>query len=168
MNNARTLRLRDLIFTVALLAIISMPLWVKPLLGIPSLFAVVEGRSMEPILHTGDLVLILPRKPENIHVGDVVVYKKNVGYVIHRVVYIYKHGDRYCYVTWGDNRETNRFPDFGDPSQCGTVAFADPYTGKWVTASGIPYSRVVGVVISIDGHVFKIPYIGSLTLALKR
>lgn len=159
---------RDFVLALILLIIISMPLWVKPVLGIPSVFAVVEGHSMEPILHTGDLILLLPKDPEEIHVGDIVVFKEYDSYVIHRVVHVYKDDGRYCYVTWGDNRLTNKVPDFGNPSMCHAVTFTDPYTGKRATANGIPYSSIVGVAVTFNGYVIKIPYIGSITLTLRK
>lgn len=165
----RSVTAKDIFVIAMILVIVSMPLWVKQALGVPSVFAVVEGQSMEPTLHTGDLVLLLPKKPEDIQVGDVIVYRRYGGYVIHRVVYVYQ-GDNgeYCYVTWGDNRVTNKFPDFGDPSVCPTVHFRDPYTGSEAASSGVPYSSVVGVAVSFNGYIVKIPYIGSITLIAKR
>ena len=129
-------------------------------------FAVVEGRSMEPILHTGDVVILEKEGPGEIHVGDVVVYKRGHSYIIHRVVHTYKHGGHYCYVVWGDNRRTNVYPDPGDPARCGMVRFRDPYTGEPVVASGIPYDWIVGVVVSLHGSVVKLPYLGALSLIL--
>ncbi len=135
--------------------------------GMPSIFAVVEGKSMEPVLHTGDLVLMVPRQPDEIRVGDVVVYAKYGGYIIHRVVHVYQNDGKYCYVLWGDNRVTNRYPDAGFPETCGRVTFTDPYTGVRVTASGVPYEAIVGVVASFNGYSIKLPFFGVLTLLFR-
>ncbi len=121
-------------------------------------FAVVEGRSMEPLLHSGDLVFLLSgRDPV---VGDVVVYRDNMGrFIIHRVISIYKVNGLTCYVIKGDN---NVIPDLGDPEDC-----IRPVNVEGYSSYGVPRDRIVGVVISINGNPIKIPYVGGLTLALK-
>ena len=53
-------------------------------LGGPVTYAVVTGHSMEPMLHTGDLVLV--RSATDYHSGDVVLTSVMGGYVIHKVV----------------------------------------------------------------------------------
>lgn len=106
------------------------------------MFAVVEGRSMEPLLQTGDLVFVIKASPDDIHVGDVIVYKRPNGeYVIHRVIKVIGNGDSMLIVTKGDN---NPVPD-----------------------GNIPVDWVAGKVISIDGNVIKIPGIGYITLCFK-
>lgn len=60
----------------------------------------VKSESMEPVLNVGDVILIEPARPEDIRVGDVVVFR-NPWYgnlVVHRVVHktedgIYTKGD---------------------------------------------------------------------------
>mgnify|MGYP001770629717 CR=1 FL=1 len=116
-------------------------------------FAAVEGRSMEPLLHTGDLV-ILVRKSE-INVGDIVVYKSGSKYIIHRVIDKYEVNGYYCYVTKGDG---NILPDIGDPRLC------PPRSSGF---SGQPESSIVGVVLTIRGYPVKIPYIGTITLMIR-
>ncbi len=116
-------------------------------------FAAVEGRSMEPLLHTGDLVILV--KKSDIDVGDIVVYSSNSKYVIHRVIGVYEVKGYYCYVTKGDNNIT---PDIGDPRRCPPGPFG---------VSGVPRDSIVGVVLTVRGHPVKIPYIGSITLLIK-
>ncbi len=102
--------------------------------------AVVEGYSMSPILRNGDLVISYKPPPEDIKEGDIVIYKSITGtLVIHRVIKVIKDSGKYYYITKGDN---NMFPDPGR----------------------IPYSRVEGKVLAIGGSVFKIPYLGYLSL----
>lgn len=106
------------------------------------MFAVVEGRSMEPLLQTGDLVFVIKVDPQEIHVGDVVVYQKPTGeYVIHRVINVLKSGDNILIVTKGDN---NPVPD-----------------GK------IPAEWVAGKVVDVGGSIIKVPGIGYITLCFK-
>ncbi|MCD6323609.1 MAG: signal peptidase I [Desulfurococcales archaeon] len=106
------------------------------------MFAVVEGKSMEPVLQTGDLVFVLKVPTSSIHVGDVVVYRKPSGeFVIHRTIKILNVGDKVVLVTKGDN---NLIPD-------GQVS------SQWI----------VGKVFSVGANVVKIPGVGYLTLCLK-
>ncbi|MCE4627800.1 MAG: signal peptidase I [Desulfurococcales archaeon] len=111
--------------------------------------AVVEGRSMEPTMHTGDLVFLRSEPPEKIKPGDVVVYKTDGRYIIHRVINVYIFKGNYCYIIKGDN---NPVPDPGFPA-CGS--------------RGIPYSAIIGVVYSVDGSVVKIPYLGGISVMVK-
>jgi len=111
--------------------------------------AVVEGRSMEPTMHTGDLVLLEKKPPEDIKPGDVVVYSVGGKYIIHRVLKVFIHNGEYCYVVKGDN---NPVPDPGFP-ECG--------------GRGIPYDAIIGVAYSYNGMVVKIPYIGGVSVLLR-
>jgi len=112
------------------------------ILGVVTL-AVVEGRSMEPTLQTGDLVLVVKASPNDIHVGDIVVYKKPDGtFIIHRVIEIKQISGQLYYVTQGDN---NPIPD----------------------GPGIPYEDVIGKVVSINDAPVKIPVIGYLSLMFR-
>ncbi|MEB3852032.1 MAG: signal peptidase I [Desulfurococcales archaeon] len=146
---------------------VAVPLTLVAGAGSPvgSHMAVVKGRSMEPILHTGDIVFLKHPPPDGIRVGDVVVYTRGGGFVIHRVVKVYRHGSATCYVVWGDNRKTNPIPDPGDPLSCGTTTLR--VGGYAYTASGIPYSRIVGVVVSVHGSLLKIPYLGGFSLLFR-
>ncbi len=108
--------------------------------------AVVHGYSMYPLLREGDLVFAYKPKPQDIRVGDIIIYKGVRGnLVIHRVIGIRKYHGEYYYITMGDN---NPGPDIIE------------FTGN----IGIPYERVEGVVFSIDNTTFKIPYLGYLSL----
>jgi len=107
-----------------------------------AMFAVVEGKSMEPILQTGDLVFIVKVPPNSLNVGDVIVYKRPTGeFVIHRIIKILRIGKVIAVVPKGDN---NMLPD-----------------------GEIPITWIVGKVIELDGAVIKIPGLGYLTLCLR-
>ena len=112
--------------------------------------AVVEGISMEPTLHTGDMVVIEKKPPDEIEVGDVVVYKSGNRYIIHRVIDKFRMGGTMCFVIKGDN---NPIPDIGSP-RC---------KGK-----GVPYDEIVGVVYSVKpGVPLKVPYLGGISVLLR-
>lgn len=115
---------------------------------------VVEGNSMLPTLYSGDLVVIYKPPPQNIRVGDIIVYRSPLTgrLVIHRVIEINPCSGSYCYVTKGDN---NLHPD-NSP-----VLALEP-------SRGIPYEDVVGVVIGVrragSTAPLRIPYLGILTM----
>ncbi|MCS7107485.1 MAG: signal peptidase I [Acidilobaceae archaeon] len=114
--------------------------------------AAVSGGSMEPSLHSGDLVFII--KSNDVRKGDIIVFRSGGGYVIHRVIDVYSLDGMKCYVTQGDN---NPFPDPGS-QRCAVP-------GR--TVYGVPDDLVVGVVIEFLGFPVKIPYVGSLALLLR-
>ncbi|PUA33249.1 MAG: signal peptidase I [Zestosphaera tikiterensis] len=104
------------------------------------MFAVVEGRSMEPLLQTGDIVLVVNTDVGRLNVGDVVVYEKADGtYIIHRIIGI--NNANSCFIIKGDN---NLMPD-------GCIAS----------------SKIVGKVLSVGTSVVKVPALGYITLLFK-
>ena len=106
------------------------------------MFAVVEGKSMEPVLQTGDLVVIIKESPKALKIGNVVVYERPDGeFIIHRVVKILKLGDNLIIIPKGDN---NTVPD-----------------------GEIPSSWIIGEVLEINNAVVKFPGIGYVTLSLR-
>ncbi len=115
--------------------------------------AIVEGRSMEPLFHTGDIVFLRKPNSENIHIGTIIVYKSGNKYIIHRVIKIYKYNNMNCYIVKGDN---NPIPDPGLPP-C-------PYI-SWYR--GVPQTSIKGIVATIRGDPLKIPYLGGLTLLVR-
>ncbi len=92
-------------------------------------FAVVEGRSMEPLLWTGDVVMIY--KSDDIRVGDVVIYAGFRGYIIHRVIEARDN----CYVIKGDS---NPAPDGCIPKEL-ILGKAVSLRGSVVKIPGIGY-----------------------------
>jgi signal peptidase len=111
----RGLRALNLIATVALVAAtVGWALFLRPhALGGSTTFVVVSGDSMEPGLHSGDLVLV--RQKEKYSPGQVVAYRVPRGEpaagstVIHRI--LRGSGDT-GFVVQGDNRA---LPDLWRP-----------------------------------------------------
>ena len=67
-------------------------------LGGPVQYVIIEGQSMEPTLHSGDLVVI--RRQNEYAVGDIVSIETPIGPVMHRIVG--GDGDE-GFVSQGDN-----------------------------------------------------------------
>ena len=66
---------------------------------------VVSGNSMYPLFHNGEIVTVGRVEPEDIKIGDIIVYKKFDDHMtIHRIVEVHRLGDkRICFETKGDN-----------------------------------------------------------------
>ncbi|AEH24771.1 signal peptidase I [Pyrococcus yayanosii] len=104
--------------TVALILLILLVLGIqtglKVILHTDSPLVIVVSGSMEPVFYRGDVVLLEGVKPEDVKVGDVIVYKSPLSKypIIHRVrkIKTVEIGGReeLCFVTWGDN---NQIPD---------------------------------------------------------
>jgi signal peptidase I len=109
-------------------------------------FSVVDGISMNPLLHAGDLVV--SRAAPAYHVGDVVLYKNQILHreVLHRILKI--QGDRFFFK--GDNNS------FVDPAYAtrgqlvGKMWFHVPSAGSALTWVGKPsHSAIVAAAISL-------------------
>jgi signal peptidase len=72
------IKLTLLIATLALILLI-----LPSQFGGKATYSIVKGHSMEPFLHDKDFVVAI--KTENYHVGDVVIYEKLGGVVVHQI-----------------------------------------------------------------------------------
>ncbi len=103
-------RLARIALTVAFIALaVAWTLVLRPqALGGPAAYVIVSGKSMEPSLKNGDLVVALKRS--SYRIGDVVAYRIPKGeagagaLVIHRIT---GGSPRTGYVLQGDNRTGN-------------------------------------------------------------
>jgi signal peptidase len=106
--------------------------------GLPSV-VIIRGKSMEPSLIEGDIVFVVPKTPEKISMGEVVVFDYKGTSLVHRVINTtYIEGVR-CFVTKGD---------------------ANPSTDQ---EHGVPPLRprdVKGVLFSLGGSPLTIPRVG--------
>jgi len=109
--------------------------------------AFVEGISMEPLFRAGDLVIL--QKPNDLKIGDVIVYKKNNGaLVIHRIIDVAYCQNGVFYIVQGDN---NPIPDFVDEGlMCRTSSGTIP------KIHGVRADRVIGKVVAVYDMPIKI------------
>lgn len=94
------------IVSVLLFVVVALVCWPSSLGG-PFTFATVVGESMEPIYHTGDMVVAV-RQYNGYEVGQAIVYSVNEdgiqGRVVHRITEKLPNGN---YLTRGDNKPFN-------------------------------------------------------------
>ena len=98
----------------------------------------VASGSMEPTYKVGDLIVIRGIRPENIEIGDVIVFRYNGKLIMHRVILKRYDGESYWFLTRGDNPLN---------------APVDPWL--WIRED-----KIVGVVIA------RIPLLGYLFMVL--
>lgn len=91
---------------------------------------VVNGVSMEPAMHTGDLTMTRQVDPGDLAVGDIVVFRTGHSEVIHRVIEIEDTAQGRVFVTQGDNNNTPDDPIL-EGQVLGEVVFTIPKIG-WI------------------------------------
>lgn len=116
-------------------AIVSIPRVLSWGLDTPQPLAAVSGSSMWPTLNRGDLVLLQGVDGvEDLEVGDIIAFRQEQGFSIHRVVSI----DGQTITTRGD--------------------------GNFVNDPPVTIDDVMGKVARVAGHLVKIPLLGHLSL----
>ena len=87
----------------------------------------VGSASMAPNINVGDAVVGIKVKQKDLKKDDVIVYKGEKNYIIHRLISIEKKGNKYYYHTKGDNNNTEDGVDISYDSVKGKVMFRIPY-----------------------------------------
>ncbi|MEM4862325.1 MAG: signal peptidase I [Candidatus Nezhaarchaeales archaeon] len=95
-------------YLIAVLVVVVLFEALKVASGTDVPLAIVEGNSMIPVLHSGDVVLLAGVKPSDLKVGDIIVYKYGGKFIIHKIVHIEVKDGKYFFITQGEN---NRAPD---------------------------------------------------------
>jgi len=93
-----------------------------------------EGYSMYPSIKPGSIILIeplaetLPPSP-----GEIIAWKRESGFVVHRLVRIIKEGDKISFITRGDSCAYEDQPVKRDQI-AGRVVQAESVTGRILSA----------------------------------
>jgi signal peptidase I len=102
---------------------------VLPIPGNYRVLTVLSG-SMEPVIHTGSVVIVVPRKDYKI--GEVVTFGGNGAMNIpttHRIKDVQIAGGKYFYVTKGDANNTEDENKVAQSEIKGSVLISIPYLG---------------------------------------
>ncbi|MBX5446463.1 signal peptidase I [Sphaerobacter sp.] len=102
----------------------------------------VQGISMEPKFHTGDVVIVRPVDPEDLKVGDIIQFRDGNHDVLHRIIEIRQEVAGLVFITQGDNNDA---PDSPVPAENvrGRLALHIPKAGL----PGIYLKRLVTAVV---------------------
>ena len=123
---------------------------------------VVQGTSMEPNLHEGDLVFIQGFAPEHLIANDIILYNKIAlnltsgedqflqAPILHRIIYEYKVGNRWYFQAQGDNNTNPDSYPIPESGVLGKVVYVVPKIGY-----------VIGFLTRID---VKIALIAAIAL----
>lgn len=115
-------------------AIFAIPLGLKHFLNVEEPMMTVLSESMWPVFTRGDLIFVKDIKPQNIVVGDIIVFRYNDGVAVHRVIRI----------------DGNRVTTKGDANN--------------VEDNPIFFDDVVGRVPLVLGRPVKVPFVGRIAL----
>ena len=162
-----TNRLRNLnIYILATLAIAMAYLGLVITTGTTSPFFVVQGISMEPAYHAGDLLIGSREAPTEIKIGDVIVFRvppdarerlKLPNKVAHRVASISAENGRLVYTTKGDNADTDAFTISSAEVQATVSKNLGPWGRPWLWVS----SRPQMLIFALPALIFMgIAYVG--------
>lgn len=120
---------------------------------------VVQSGSMEPAIHTGSVVVVLPEK--SYAEGDAITFKGKSGKldsITHRIVKVADSGQGKVYTTKGDANNANDTDTVLPDKVIGKVLFSVPYFGYAVAAAKTKYGFLAIVIIPsalIIGDEFK-------------
>ena len=131
-------RARRLVLVISLLAVVGA-WWITLAprsIGGPGTFVVVSGKSMLPLLHTGDLVIA--RQQSSYHLGEVVVVFIDGGEVIHR---LWAGNAKVGWTTKGINKLTPDLWTIPNKDVLGTKWLVVPNVGGWVRWAGTATGR---------------------------
>jgi len=138
---------------LGLLAIVALTIAIPNLFGVKTM-AVLSG-SMEPSIHTGSMVFIVPTDPRNIRPGDVISYVLNQRGTVstHRVAEVDAENGRF--VTKGDANTMNDPTPVLFNNVIGTVRVSIPLLGY-----------ALGFVLTTQGKIVTGTVIVALVLLI--
>ena len=131
-----------------------------------------SGISMRPFFDTGSLITVVRIEPENIKIGDIILFKADQYLVTHRVIKKIKESGENYFIEKGDNNSlmtSVSFKDYigkvvfvkrgsnldlikGQPNQGGNN---QSIKGLSITRVDTLFSRVLGLALSMFDHLIK-------------
>lgn len=91
---------------------------------------VIASNSMAPKIHRGDIVIIKDSDVKNVKKGDIIRYKMDSYYVVHRVVKIYEDDNGILtFIMKGDNNDDIDLYPVKESQYAGTIKLNIPYLG---------------------------------------
>jgi signal peptidase len=119
------------------------------------LLAVMSG-SMEPTIHVGGIVGVLPVPASSLQIGDVITFTHQNSpdvLVTHRIVDIEERGSQELLTTRGDANDSADAVAVPAARAVGRVAFAAPWLGYAMVYLASPIAKVVILALAVGGLV---------------
>jgi signal peptidase len=164
-RNARLKNTKDgssLSLTVFSLIILLITWSISGLLGFTP--TIIASGSMQPSLNTGDIVIIIDNPHEEIKVNDIIQYRTDNMFIVHRVIEIVHTGNDIIYLTKGDANNAADEPVL-EANVIGKVIYHIPKLG-WISIS---LKRIIFNVFEIlllykTALYIVVPSVGIFTL----
>ncbi len=96
---------------------------------LPFVPTIILSDSMNPSIRRGDMVVIKRISSENININDIIEYKVDNIYIIHRVINIKHTKNGVVYITKGDNNKSRDAKEVVESQITGKVRLIIPYIG---------------------------------------
>ncbi len=133
--------MKNLVIWILFVVVVLVSIWGIPgalryLMNTDEPMMTVTSHSMWPVLKRGDLIFIKDVEPEDIEVGQVIVFRHGDGLAVHRVV----HKGEWLVTTKGD--------------------------ASLSTDNPIYYKDVVGRVPTIGNWLVKVPWVGNIAFLM--
>ncbi|GAW91968.1 signal peptidase I [Calderihabitans maritimus] len=110
---------------------------------------VVLSGSMSPTFNAGSIVGVKPVDPEEIAIGDIITYRKDVDsetVITHRVVEVGREGKGLVFITRGDANDSVDPDPVPARNVIGRVEFYIPYAGYFIKFIRSKYGLVLVVI----------------------
>jgi signal peptidase I len=119
-----------------------------------------SGNSMLPLFENDSTITVLFTKPQNIKIGDIIIFKAKDFLVTHRVIKKITSGGKNYFIEKGDNTKSTNRIDYEDV--LGKVIYAwknNPITNN-LSSSNESKHRTQGKAIKVDNFIVR--FIGLL------
>jgi signal peptidase len=91
--------------------------------------SIIASGSMQPNLNVGDMAIVVPSKPADIKVGDIIQYQGESEPVIHRVINKYQERGQTYFITKGDANNAQDPKPVSENQVIGKATFTIPKLG---------------------------------------
>lgn len=112
---------------------------------------VIASNSMAPKIHRGDIVIIKDTPVSEVKKGDIIRYKMEGYYVVHRVTMINEDEDgKRVFITKGDNNNDIDLYPVKESQYDGIIKFNIPYAGYPTLILGELLNTDIGDKVTVD------------------
>ena len=133
-------------------------------------FHVVASNSMSPQLKVGDAVIVKDLEPENVRIGQVIVFtdpKDQELFIVHRVVAVEENGEKRVFITKGDNNPVVDDWVVTPAELVGGVAVNLPHFGSFLDFLGSPRGYLSCIAIPAVAAIIMAMLLGLIEKAEK-
>jgi signal peptidase I len=97
-----------------------------------------DGYSMYPAIKPGSVIYIEPFIDEQIPApGEIIAWKRDTGFVVHRLIRKVKEEDKICFITRGDSCVNEDKPVFREQIAGKVIRTEDPSGKRYETGQGL-------------------------------